>query len=291
MTTYATVPFTHSVRQVLRTCYEITADAAPERLAGGEESAAYRVGDVVVRVGGAGRDAADAEWCHAVAALAHREVPEANAPLAARDGRTAVPSDGLLVSVWPYVAGEWGDEEDPVQRAAAARILARVHRALRGAPALALGERPARRTAEPAAADVADPELDRWLAQFDAGPGAARQPVHGDFHVENVLLDPDGAIVAVLDWDEAHQGSALREAAHAAWEWGDCLYEGLDGAREFLAVYGAELDETSLRQLVREHLRSEIGYARAAHTRGVELDAEQLAYTDDQVRAFHALRP
>ncbi|MFI6641705.1 phosphotransferase [Streptomyces sp. NPDC050504] len=288
MTTHATLPFTPSVRQLLHAHYEMPTDAAPERLAGGEESAAYRLGDAVVRIGGAGRDAADAEWCHAVATAAHRTVPEANAPLAARDGRTAIPADGLLVSVWPYVAGQWGDEEDPVHRAAAARVLARTHRALRAAPAL--GERPARRPARPDAPDVADPELDRWLAGFDAGPGAERQPVHGDFHVENVLLDPVGAVVAVLDWDEAHQGSALREAVHAAWEWGDCLYEGLEGAREFLAAYGTAVDDATLRGLVREHLRSEISYARAAHTRGAVLDAEQLAYTDDQVKAFHALR-
>lgn len=104
--------------------------------------------------------------------------------------------------------------------------------------------------------------------------------------------------MAVLDWDEAYLGPPQREAAHAAWEWGDCLAHGnLAGAYEFLDHYaasggpGSQMDDATVRQLIRQRLWSEIQWAHGAAERGVARDAEDKAYTQAQVEAFWALRP
>jgi hypothetical protein len=121
--------------------------------------------------------------------------------------------------------------------------------------------------------EVADPDLDGWLADFDRRH-PQRHPLHGDHYAGNALAQGE-RLVAVLDYDEAYLGPPQREAAHAAWEWGDGLAAGkLDGAHEFLGAYaaesgpGADLDDTSLRQLIRERLRSEVRWARTVTERG-----------------------
>lgn len=66
-------------------------------------------------------------------------------------------------------------------------------------------------------------------------PLAAAQRLYGGEESAAYRLGDD---VAVLDWDEAYLGPPQREAAHAAWEWGDCINRGdLTGAYEFLEHY------------------------------------------------------
>jgi Ser/Thr protein kinase RdoA (MazF antagonist) len=272
---------------------EVDHGAPHVRLHGGEESVAYRVGNHVVRIGPPWRTEEDTEWCHGVAAAAAVNIPEAVAPRTTSDRRTIVRVDGRLVSVWPFVDGEWADEEDPRLPAQVAGLLARLHRALarfrpppRPNPSATLAEAP----------DLADADLDEWLIAFDRD-NRNRQPLHGDFYRGNMLVK-DGQIVGVLDWDEAFVGPPERELAWAAWEWSNGLWTGdLGDAFDFVEMYVAAggtartIHEVEMRQLVRQRLRWEVRYARAADQRGVALDDDDREYEAQQVDMFHRLRP
>ncbi|MFG3441950.1 phosphotransferase enzyme family protein [Nonomuraea sp. NPDC047897] len=305
-----------TVFQVVAEVWGVTGQA--ERLSGGEESAAYRLGDHVVRIGPAGHDPAEARWCHAVALFAARLLPEAVAPLPAPlpdplsapladrladplpvpAGTTLVQVAGHPVSVWPYAAGAPLDAEpSAAELVGGARLLARLHRALadlrpppRPRPAFQetglYGEPPAD------APELADPELDRWLAAFHAAH-PARHPLHGDYHTGNVLFR-HGAPVAVLDWDEAFTGAPEVELAAAAAEWGE--YEP-GPAKEFVAAYheaggtAGELDDETLAQLVRHKIRRECAYFHKAAGRGDAHDEDDLAYHHARLALFRDLRP
>ncbi|MFI6181336.1 phosphotransferase enzyme family protein [Nonomuraea sp. NPDC051191] len=293
---YAKTPLTPEIRAAASRAWG--AEGEGERLYGGEESAAYRLGGHVLRVGPAGRGVAESEWCHAVARHAAVTLPEAVAPLATDGGATVVVVDGRPISCWPYVEGSWPDSDVPAQREAGARLLARLHRALAG---LRPGPRPVPAFQEsglygdphPDAADLADPVLDRWLAGFHAGH-PVRHPLHGDYYTGNTLATDDGRIVAVLDWDETFVGAPELELAAAALEWGDDL---IGPSKEFVAAYheeggtAAPLDEESLAQLVRHKLRREYAYFRKAAASGVRHDEEDLEYHRARVELFHRLRP
>lgn len=125
---YAEVPWTAETAAAVETAWGIPAEAA-ERLTGGEESAAYRVGSVVVRLGPPARRTALMEWCHQVAAAAG--VEEAVLPLRTATGASVVRVAGRPVSVWPLVSGRWLDADEPAEAEQAARLLARLHRGLR----------------------------------------------------------------------------------------------------------------------------------------------------------------
>ncbi|MEU8326137.1 phosphotransferase [Nonomuraea sp. NPDC048881] len=292
---YAKTPLTPEIRAAVSRAWG--AEGEGERLHGGEESAAYRLGDHVVRVGPAARGVAESEWCHAVARHAATTLPEAVAPLATAGGATVVVVAGRPISCWPYVEGEWPDSDVPAQREAGARLLARLHRALAG---LRPGPRPVPAFQEsglygdppPDAADLPDPVLDRWLAAFHAGH-PVRHPLHGDYYTGNTLAR-DGRIVAVLDWDETFVGAPELELAAAALEWGDDL---TGPSKEFVAAYheeggtAAPLDDESLAQLVRHKLRREHAYFRKAAAAGVPHDEEDLDYHRARVELFHRLRP
>ncbi len=123
--------------------------------------------------------------------------------------------------------------------------------------------------------------------------------MHGDFYAGNVLVR-DGHIVGLLDWDEAFLGPPERELAWAAWEWGDglsTLGSDLEGARTFVADYVAAggpahpVDEEALRQLIRQRLRWEVEYARAADESGAVSDEDGSSYEARQLQAFRVLRP
>ncbi|MFI7445276.1 phosphotransferase family protein [Nonomuraea indica] len=289
-------PFVTVAFRVVAEIWGVTGPA--ERLSGGEESAAYRLGDHVVRIGPAGQDPAEARWCHALALPAARLLPEAVAPLPGPAGATLVQVEGRPVSVWPYVAGaRLDDEPSAAELAGGAGLLARLHRALaalrpppRPRPAFQetglYGEPPAD------APELADPQLDRWLAAFHAAhPG--RHALHGDYHTGNVLFR-DGVPVAVLDWDEAFTGAPEVELAAAAAEWGD--YE-FGPAREFMAAYheaggtAGRLDDETLAQLVRHKIRRECAYFHKAAGRGDAHDEDALAYHHSRLALFHDLRP
>lgn len=257
--------------------------AGARRLYGGQESLAYRLGDHVVRVGPRWRTDADLGWSGSVAAAAAREVPEAVAPVPTVDARFVIRVDGRPVTLWPFVPGHRGDDGDPRQREQAAGLLARLHRALAIAD---LGPTPARVVPAAPVPDLADDELDAWLASFSR----PRQLVHGDFYAANVLVQ-DGRIAALLDWDEARVDAPEWELAGAAWEWGAGLDTlDLTEAGRFVDRYLAEggtatgIDDTALRQLIRARIRAEVAYDRATLDDDDDYQARQLA-------AFRALRP
>jgi Ser/Thr protein kinase RdoA (MazF antagonist) len=266
--------------------------SSPERLHGGEESAAYRLGQLVVRIGARWRTAAETEWAYAVALSAAAQVPEALAPLASATGRTVLMIGDRPVSVWPYVAGSWAQRTNPSHFQTAARLLARLHIALAGA---GIGPRPRCPRALGDVPDLADPELDEWLGRFDR-THQRQHPLHGDYFPGNLLAQGD-QLVAVLDWDEAYIGTPESELAVAAWEWGDGLRIGnLDRARTFVSAYrqcggpADVLNDIALRQLIRHRLRWEIRLKRGG-TWETAPTANDDAYAAAQETAFRELAP
>ncbi|WP_348537975.1 phosphotransferase, partial [Nocardia brasiliensis] len=169
---YVEIPLTEDIRAAVAAEWGHKGDGV--RLFGGEESAAYRVGDVVVRIGPQDRDPAQLEWCNGIAAAAARDVPEAVAPLARADGSTVYVVAGRPITVWPFVEGEWASSEDPVQRDEAAVLLARVHRALaehRAPPRPPRGVRGGGR-GRGARAGLAGPAQGPGGGELSRGPGA-----------------------------------------------------------------------------------------------------------------------
>ncbi|WP_063131033.1 phosphotransferase enzyme family protein [Nocardia fusca] len=290
---YIDLPLTEDIRAAVAASWGY--EGAGERLHGGEESAAYRVGEVVVRIGSPRRDPREMEWCHGIAAAA-RAVPEVVAPLPRADGSTVEMVAGHPVTVWPLVDGRWTDSADRVQFLEAAGLLARVHRALaehrpppRPRPSfleIGLDGAPS--------AELPDPDLDRWLAAFTTT--ARAQPLHGDYYEGN-LLSRDGHVVALIDWDEAAIGPPELELASAALEFADEFGRDLSGARAFVDAYVAaggtagELDDITLAQLMRHRLRREAAYFGIAVARGVRHDEDDLEYHRQRLAAFHRLRP
>lgn len=290
---FTDIPLTDEIRAALATEWGYTGHS--ERLHGGEESAAYRVGTVVVRIGAKGRDLGEVEWCNGVAAAAARKVPEAVAPLALADGTTALSIGDRPITVWPYVAGSWADRRNPEQRTESARLLARIHLALveEHAPARphpSLWQRGLDGSSQP---DLPDRSLDRWLAEFSRD--ARVQPLHGDFYPGN-LLAGDGHIVAVLDWDEALIGPAEMEVASAAWEFGKSDGD-LAVAQGFVDDYleaggpARALGDTTLRQLIRHRLRCESVAFAASQRSGVQHNSDDMDYRQECVATFHRLAP
>ncbi|WP_194835539.1 phosphotransferase enzyme family protein [Nocardia sp. XZ_19_369] len=291
---YVDLPLTEDIRSAVAAEWGYKGDG--ERLHGGEESAAYRVGDVVVRIGALDRDPAEVEWCNSIAVATARTVPEAVAPLPRADGSTVQLVAGRPITVWPLIEGQWASSEDPVQFAEAARLLARVHRAL-------ADHRPPPRPKQSfleigldgaPSPELPDPDLDRWLAEFSRT--ARPHPLHGDYYEGN-LLARDGHVTAVLDWDEALVAAPEVELASAALEFADVLGRDLADAREFVDHYHAEggtvgqLDDLALAQLMRHRLRREAVYFGLAVARGVEHDEDDLEYHRKRMDTFHLLRP
>jgi Ser/Thr protein kinase RdoA (MazF antagonist) len=203
---YANIPLTPTMRRELTARFGVPRGKAV-RLYGGEESAAYRIADIVVRIGPQWRTDAEMAWFARLAAHAAAAVPEVVAPL------FVVRLSGRPVSGWPFVAGEWPDKFDPGMRRQAAELLVRLHKALADAP---VPDEPVTPMPQGPGDDLADPGLDAWLASRAA---QKVQPLHGDYYRGNVLALA-GRITAILDWDDAYVGPVEREVAEAAWEWG-----------------------------------------------------------------------
>jgi Ser/Thr protein kinase RdoA (MazF antagonist) len=152
-------------------------------------------------------------------------------PLAAPDGRSVVVVDGTPWSAFPFVAGAM--LAGPRTAATLGRLLAETHRALASCPTAGLvfaegpltwdtaatreematieghiAEREAAGTADafdaftrqsfaalrPVLDEAPPPDAFAWLPQ---------QVIHGDFYPPNLLCDPFGLPVAVLDWEFA----------------------------------------------------------------------------------------
>src|SRR4051794_17265338 len=109
---YDATPLTEQVLAAVKETWGIKA-ATGERLHGGEDSAAYRIGNHVIRIGPAWRTDPELEWSHDVAFAAGRAVPEAVVPLRTETDSTIVRVDGRPVSLWSFRDGAWpGDDDD-----------------------------------------------------------------------------------------------------------------------------------------------------------------------------------
>jgi len=180
---------------------------------------------VVVRV--ERRDPESVAWEHELTAFLSHDVPEVVTPLAALDGSTFAETDGIVVSVLPFVEGIALDRDDEAQRLEVARLLARLHWVGR------VWKRP--RPDRPAFADL-DLETNAWWdlriiempsvlarayerssAWLAAAPLLARGAVHGDIYRGNLRVR-DRRIHGVVDWEDARVDWPAWELANAAWE-------------------------------------------------------------------------
>jgi len=165
---------------------------------------------------------------HAIAAHAAARMPEIVAPLRDAAGRTiATAPGGGLAAVLPYVEGETNRRDLETMRAAA-RVLARFHRALRDvhvsggmrSTRLAgqlpwLRERFNRFASDPLVARALD-----WSALVRATtaatarvvPLAAKLPhviVHGDANPGNFVTTAPGEVSGLIDFDFAHESERV----------------------------------------------------------------------------------
>ena len=289
---WADIPLTDHIRASVAREFRIETDGDAERLHGGEESASYRVGDNVIRIGPDWRDTPELEWCYALAAHAARSVPEVPNPRTNTRGHHTIRADGRPVSVWPFVEGVWASSANRSHRDQAAELLARLHRAL---ASVSVEQRPVDTSPRLPTPDLDDAELDEWWSDFLA-TSRPHQALHGDYYRGNILVD-DGRFKGLLDWDNAFVGPPAQEVAWASWEWTPASDEfDLEYCHEFLAAYVAAggpapaVDEKTIAQVVRHRVRWEVAYGRAMRLRGVEHDEDDLEYEADLIEAFHELR-
>src|SRR3990172_647113 len=94
-----------------------------------------------------------------------------------------------------------------------------------------------------------------WLRLHPPRPAQRVALVHADYRTGNFLVDEEGEIKGVLDWEMAHLGDPLEDIAWACirpWRWaGDERVGGLMTRDEFYRAYseltGLEIDDESLR--------------------------------------------
>ncbi len=186
-------------------------------------------------------------------------------PLVAPDGQRVIVVDGTPWSAFPFVAGAM--LAGPETAATLGRLLAATHYALASCPTdgLIFAEGPltwdtAATRAEIATIEghIADREAAGRADAFDAftrrafsllrrilddapSPdafaGLPRQVIHGDFYPPNVLCDPSGVPVAVLDWEFATVRPRVWDIARAV-------------AFTFLGVHGEPADFAAARRCI-----------------------------------------
>ena len=285
--------------RVVSSGFGVRIDAARPIVGAGDECLLSHVTaprPLVVRAAPAWRSDAELRWAYGIAAALNCYVPEVVAP----DPPDILRWRGRAVTIWPYVPGRHLDRDRPDDRAAAAQLLARLHRA-----ALLIddpGPRPPSadnssngRPEWPSSApsrDLVDPELDDALASWPAGAGAtaARGAIHGDFYRRNVLTSGDR--LALLDWDDARMDALSVELAWSVWEFGH-VGPALDMPRAlaFLDDYrrtgGPPYDLGMIVPFIRERLRWEVTRSRAMAAVG---EYHDLAYEATEVCAFGWLR-
>ncbi len=165
---------------------------------------------------------------HVVTAHAAARMPEVVAPLRDPEGATVRPApSGGLAAVYPYIAGTTGRRDLATGRAAAA-VLARFHRAVRDVHVAGgmrsvrflgalpwLRERFTRWAADPLVARRLD-----WSALVAATTAATARAaplvkelphvvVHGDLNPGNVVVDEDGTVRGLIDFDFAHESERV----------------------------------------------------------------------------------
>lgn len=196
---------------------------------------------------------------HALLSLLHRAGLPVPFPRHADESATIMPAPCLIIE---YIDGSPCTEPDQLSAplidftGQLAGVLARLHAAaftLADAPYLADIRVTAARTVEtwPPAPDAAlsEPAVRTALAPIWPPP-LLNQPVllHGDFWPGNVLWR-DGALVSVVDWEDAVLGDPLHDVANARMEL--CMAFGISVAREFTRQYRElrpMVDMTALRQ-------------------------------------------
>jgi len=70
----------------------------------------------------------------------------------------------------------------------------------------------------------------RWLRRHPPAPAQRITVVHADYRTGNYLVDPEGTILAILDWEMAHLGDPLEDLAWSlnhVWQWSQPLAGGL----------------------------------------------------------------
>lgn len=218
-----------------------------ERLLGGDVNDVYRVdfavgpsniGPLVLRIYAAETTPEMVRWERELIQRLAESVPEAVTPLVTSNGATFIEHGGRVVSLWPFVEGRRADRLVEADRAAAARMLGRLHSA-----SFALEPLDARPGYPPRAqvdwlehrlwswssvdrsAVGARVDLDQFERTLDELPAAVREldgsalpamPLHGDYGADNLLI-ADGQVVAVLDWDWCRVDWRAWEVSNAIW--------------------------------------------------------------------------
>ena len=192
-------------------------------------------------------------------------------PLMTRDSRSVVVVDGTPWSAYPFIVGE--PLTGPTMAATLGRLLAETHRALATCPTagLTFAEGPldwstAATLAEMATIEghIAAREAAGTVSAFDAFTREAfnalrdvlwnapppdafawlpRQVIHGDFYPPNLLCNPPGTSIAVLDWEFATVRPRVWDVARAI-------------AFTFLGVHGDPADFTAARACVAAYRES-----------------------------------
>jgi Ser/Thr protein kinase RdoA (MazF antagonist) len=123
-----------ALRTLLEARYGLTGIASVRSLEGGERNLILYLeadpGAFVLRVTPPDGTAASVAYEHALLAHAAAALPEAPRPVAARDGTTLFLHAGRIHTLFPFLPGQMADRESDAVRAAAARLLARLHRVL-----------------------------------------------------------------------------------------------------------------------------------------------------------------
>ena len=231
----------------MREAYAIAGrDLTPLR--GGYKNELWRLDDVVIRVEAASVESV--EWEHSLLEFLGDRVDEVVVPLPAADGSTYIVVDARVLSVWPYVEGAPARRRHERHAAAAAELLARLHRAgleWRG------GQRP---------------------GAHPVGGDGARGPIHGDFYRGNVLV-LRARIVGLIDWEEACVDRFDYDLANAVWEFcKDMRRHDFDRglARAMLEAYGGVADLPDLVELIRVRRRREIADSVEREALGEKVD-------------------
>jgi homoserine kinase type II len=199
---------------------------------------------------------------HRIIAHARSHGVPAVAPLPLPGGETALERDGRWYALFPHAPGQQiaRAELGIAESTAMGRALAELHRALADLPEVILAPRPLQvdrvatlaeierlATLAQAGRHLHDPVALRCLsgqrAYLESLPsgmtvdlaGLVFQPIHGDYTETNLFFQ-NGAVSAVIDWDQAY-------LAHGAWEVVRTLHLALGFepalAGPFLAAYRA----------------------------------------------------
>jgi homoserine kinase type II len=231
-------------------------------------------------------------------------------------GEPLIEHRGRWVSLFPWVAGVHraaGEVSEEDARAVGA-ALARLHRA--GMPlarrfartgiyttahiaarveAIAADPRAAGDQAVARAVEIAREEMAWLVARTDERAAAPRGVIHGDLFRDNVLFDTGGALVALLDFEQASSGSLVYDVAVCinAWCYGDAFDPVL--VRALWRGYGGEhppapADERALAvELRAAAMRFMITRITDVHLPGVALPGKGFDRFQARLEAWRAL--